>query len=98
MRARARFRMELQRASALTPQRKPFHGAVIERDVGDLRSVTFHSKAVVLARHEHTVRPDLEHGMVPAAVAEGQLEGLEADCQAEELVPEADPEDGCGAD
>src|SRR6266508_605565 len=52
MRAWARLGMELQRASALTGQRKPFHGAVIQRDVGDLRSVTFHCKAVVLARHD----------------------------------------------
>ena len=36
--------------------------------------------------------------MVGAAVAEGQLEGLEADRAAEQLVAEADAEDGLAAD
>src|SRR5215207_3125118 len=98
VRAGACLGMELQRTSPLTAQREPFHGAVIERHVRDLRSVTCHSEAVVLARYEHAVRRDLEHGMVGAAMPERQLEGLEAGCQAEELMPEADPQDRCGAD
>ena len=51
-----------------------------------------HREAVVLGGHEHAPAVDVEDRVVGAAVAEAQLERLEAEGAAEQLVPEADPE------
>ena len=59
---------------ALAGEREALDRAVVERDMGDLAAVALDREAVVLARDEHLVRPDLEHRVVRAAMAERQLE------------------------
>ena len=49
-------------------------------------------EAVVLARHQHAARALVEHRVVGAAMAEGELEGLVPGREADELVAEADAE------
>ena len=49
-------------------------------------------EAVVLGGHEHAPPVEVEHRVVGAAVAEPQLERLEPQSTAEQLVPQADPE------
>src|SRR5688572_10584999 len=93
VRARAGFRMELERARMLLRQGQALDGAVVERNVRDLGAVPAYREAVVLARDEDAARRELEHRMVGAAVAERELEGLQAGREREELVAEADPED-----
>src|SRR5687767_4371718 len=92
MRSRPCFRMKLQRASPF--EGEPFHGAVVKGDVCDLRRISLDREAVVLARDEHLVRRDLENGMVRPAVPEGELVRLQTCCQPEQLMAEADSEDG----
>src|SRR5262249_20263499 len=53
-----------------------------------------HSEAVVLRGDVDPARLHVLHWMVGPAMAERQLEGLEADRPAEELVAEADADDG----
>ena len=98
MRPRPGFGMELHRARPFAGQRKALDGPVVERDVRDLRPVASHREAVVLARDQHAVRAQVEHRVVRAAVPEGKLERLEARRQREQLVAEADPEQGDAAD
>src|SRR6187397_382388 len=88
----ARLRMELHRASSLARQREAFDGAVVERDVRDLRPVALHGEPVVLARDEDAVRSQVEDRVVRAAVPERELEGLEARREREQLVAQADAE------
>ena len=52
---------------------------------------------MVLARDEHATGGALEHGVVRAAVAERQLERLEPERPADQLVAEADAEDRSSA-
>ena len=55
-------------------------------------------EAVVLRGDLDTAGGEVAHGMVGAAVAEGQLERLEAHRAAEQLVAEADPPHGLAPD
>src|SRR3954468_6016650 len=61
---RPRLWMELHRAGALAGEREPLDGTVVERDVGDLRTVALDREAVVLARDEDTVRAQVEHRVI----------------------------------
>ena len=74
------------------PCRRRASGRDLERAVAVLRRL--HREAVVLARDEHAARLCLEDRVVGAAVAEGQLERLEPERAAEQLVPEADAVSG----
>src|SRR4051812_14721126 len=77
VRSRPGFRMELDRACAQLGERQTFDRLVVEREMRRLALVRrAYREPVVLARHEHAAASALEHGMVDAAVAEGQLEGL----------------------
>src|SRR5687768_6783307 len=79
VRPRARLGVELNRARAQIREVEALDGAVVERDVRRLGLVGGRDReAVVLARDEHAPAPALEHGMVGAAMAEGELVGLVA--------------------
>ena len=70
-----------------------FDRPVVERDVGRRALVGLaHREPVVLARHEHAARTPVEHRVVRAAVAEGQLVRLVTRRQREQLMAEADAE------
>src|SRR6185295_5860414 len=51
-------------------------------------------EAVVLAGDSHPARRQIAHRLVPAMVAELELEGPPAEGEAQELVPQADAEKG----
>ena len=51
-------------------------------------------EAVILARDEHAARPPVQHRVVRSPVAERQLVRLVACRQREQLVAEADAQDG----
>src|SRR5919201_4010206 len=94
MRAGPGFRVELQRAGAEPREVETLHRAVVERDVRHLlRRRGLDREAVVLARHQDAIRALVEHGMVVAAVVEGQLVSLVAGSQGKELMPKADAEE-----
>src|ERR1051326_5708876 len=94
VRSRPRFRMELHRPGAQLPTCEPLDRAVVERDVCRLATlVRLDGEAVVLARHQHASARALEDGVVRAAVAERELEGLVAGREREQLMTEADAED-----
>ena len=88
----ARLGVELERLEAVAA--KALDGAVVERDVADLRRVARRDReAVVLRGHEDALRAGDADGMVGAAVAERKLERLEAEREPDQLVAEADPEE-----
>src|SRR5688500_12885867 len=93
VRARARFRVELERPRVVLGERGALDGAVVERDVCALGAVAARREAVVLARDEAAARLRVEHWVVGAAMAERELVGLEPGREREELVAEADPQD-----
>src|SRR5207248_5947934 len=77
VRARARFRMELERARVQVGEVEALDGLVVERDVRRLLRVRCaHGEAVVLARDEHPAAVALQYRMIRAAVTERELEGL----------------------
>ena len=83
--------MELNRSEVLTLE--PLHRAVVQRHVADIEAIGAGDReAVVLHRHEHALAVAHPYGVIGAAMAEGELEGLEAERETEELVPEADSE------
>src|SRR5207344_916631 len=97
VRAGAGLGMELERGDVAVAQGEPFDGAVVERCVGDdagperrrevaARLGPAHREAVVLGGHEHAAGAEVEHRMVRSAVAEAQLERLEPQGPAEQLV------------
>src|SRR5437899_2893476 len=53
-----------------------------------------HGESVILGRDSHGPRAKVRDRMVGAAVAELQLEGLAAQGEPEQLMTQADPEDG----
>ena len=95
MRARAGLGVELDGACAQVGEVEALDRAVVERHVRRLVALgRLDREAVVLARDEHPSGFALEHRMVRAAVAEWQLVRAVTRREAEQLVPEADPEDG----
>jgi hypothetical protein len=95
MRPRACFRVELHRGSPQLGKGKPFDGAVVQRHVRGFGVVGLgHGEAMVLTRHQHTPGRALEHRVVRAPMPEGQLERLMPRREAEQLMAEADTEDG----
>src|SRR4051794_10752348 len=82
--------------------------AVVEVDVRELglaevalqalTGLSTHREPVVLRGDGDPSRAQVLHGVVGPAVAERQLEGLKADGAREQLVAEADPEDGLAPD
>src|SRR5947209_13698450 len=71
--------------------------------MGDLHARGVQSRrvyrvAMVLGGDIDAAGAEVLHGMVPAPVAERQLEGARAEGAAEDLVAEADPEDRLLAD
>jgi hypothetical protein len=60
---------------------------------GPLEERGVHREAVVLGGDLDAARAEVLHGMVGAAMAELELEGLPSACKAEDLVAEADAED-----
>jgi len=79
-----------------------FDGLVIEIDVGDLdvggEGVGVDGEAVVLAGDGDRAGAEVFDGLVAAAVAEGEFKGFSAEGVAEDLVAEADGEDGFTAE
>ena len=75
-------------------------GAVVEvqvRDLevagpGDFVSISNHRKAMVLRRDEHMIRAKVTDRMIAAAVPVRELRRFSAIPEADELMPEADPE------
>src|SRR5688572_23021774 len=79
---------------------KPLDGAVVEVDMRDLEIgragnpllAPLYGEAVVLARDQHITALEILHGMIPAAVSIREFLRATAECDPEELVPEADAE------
>src|SRR5919199_3174435 len=77
VRPRPRLGVELRRAGAQLREVESFDGLVVEGHVRRLGVVRRRDReAVVLARDEDAAGLPLEHGVVRAAVAEWELEGL----------------------
>ena len=92
MRARRGLGVELERLEAVAAE--ALDGAVVERDVADLGRVARRDReAVVLRGDEDALRAGDADGVVGAAVAERELERLQAKREPDELVAEADPEE-----
>lgn len=75
---------------------QPFHGMVIQIEMGYLNLITqrvhIHHKAMVLRGDFHLTRDEIFHGMIGTMVAELQLVSLPPQSQSQDLVSQADPE------
>ena len=103
MRAGRGFGVVLDAEDGLAPVAETFERLVVQVDVGDVDVVRV--ERIGIDREAVVVRGDFDalgelvhHGMVGAAVAELQLVGLAAQREAEDLMAEADAEDGRFAD
>ena len=77
--------MELERLEPVAAE--PLDGAVVERDVADLGVIARRDgEAVVLSGDEDALRARDADGVVGAAVAERELEGLQPEREADEPV------------
>src|SRR5213595_2082193 len=88
---------EWQRFVAQAFERLVVQVHVGERDFARLERIRIDSETVVLRRDFHLLRFQIQHRMVPAVVAELQLVGAAAEREADDLVAEADAEDGDAA-
>jgi len=96
-----RLRMILHGKDGVFAVPDPFHGAVIEVEVGydepggvgHPGRVPPHREPMVLGRDKYLSRNEIADGMVAAPVPVGELHRLGAHGEAEQLVSEADPED-----
>src|SRR5262249_20994327 len=96
--AGGRLGVVLDAERATVPRGEPLARAVVEVDVraldarGERREVD--AEAVVLRRDLDAAGREILHRLVRAAMTELQLVRLAAEREREELVAEADPEDG----
>jgi len=67
-------------------------------DFVQIERVRIHRESVVVRSDFHLIGDLVQHGVIRAAMPEFQFVSLPADCQAEDLVTKADPEDGNAAD
>ena len=92
--------MVLDGKNGVLPVPDAFDGPVVEVKVGDLKRlrtgdafrIAAHGESVVLGRYKYLSRIEIPHRVVPPAVTIRQLHRLAAECQAEQLMAEADPE------
>ena len=100
--ARGGFRVVLDGEDGGVAVAEAFDGLVVEIDVGDLdvggEGIGVDGEAVVLAGDGDLAGAEVFDGLVAAAVAEGEFEGFSAEGVAEDLVAEADGEDGFTAE
>src|SRR3954471_21316783 len=100
VRPRPRLRVVLHAAGGHVEQADALDRAVVEVHVGQLRlaevalqplaGLALHGEAVVLRRDRDAAGADVLDRVVRPAVAERELERLQADRAREQLVPEAD--------
>src|SRR4051794_15535544 len=87
--------MELDGSGAQLGELEALDRAVVERHVRRLAILARgDGETVVLARHEHASAGPLDDRVISAAVSELELERLVAARQGEQLVAEADAQDG----
>src|SRR6185295_7552863 len=90
--------MVLYGEGRLALHREALDGAVVQVQVGDLGAVLqridVHGEAVVLGRDLDLAGGEILDGLVSAVMAELELVGLPAEGQAEDLMAQADAEDG----
>ena len=87
--------MELHGARIQVGEVEALDRPVVQGDRRRLRVLgRLHGEPMVLRGDEHAAQLARQHRMVGAAVAERQLEGLVVGGEAEQLMAEADPEDG----
>src|SRR5690606_16732577 len=95
---RARFGMALETEGRLVRPGEALDRTVEERTVGDFQvgrqAVRGNREAVVLAGDDHLAAGFVANGMVRPVVAELHLLGARATGERQDLVTEADPEDG----
>src|SRR6266404_5633895 len=98
VRPRRRLGVVLHREGRPAAHDEPLAGPVVEVDVRDLRlppqRLHVHRKPVVLRRDLHLPRREVLHRLIPAVVAELELERLPPEREAHDLVPQTDTEDG----
>ena len=91
------FGVVLDREDRQPAMTKAFQRAVIQVDVSRLQVagqiVKPDGEAVVLRGDFHSGSALIEDGLVGPAMAELQFESLTSECQAQELMPQADAED-----
>src|SRR5687767_7546819 len=101
MGARRRLRVVLNGKNRVFPVPDALHSPVVEVKMGDLKRLRtghstrlpFHGKTVILRRDKYLSRIEIAYRMVPAAMSVREFRRLATQGQAEELMPEADPED-----
>src|SRR5262245_46549816 len=79
--------------------RHSLNGVVIEVDMRDfdlvgIETIGIDGKSMILSRNLHAVFLDVQHRMIPAVMAEFQLERPAAKRQPHDLMPETDAENG----
>src|SRR6266568_3625316 len=97
---RLRVILDAEERQRLVPQaleRLVVQVHVGERDCARLERIRIDRETVVLRRDFDLLRFQIQHRMVPAVMAELQLVGAAAEREADDLVAEADAEDGDAA-
>src|ERR1035438_803333 len=103
VRAGRGFGMILHAEDGLLAVAEAFEGLVVEIDVGDfdvveVERIRVHGEAVIVRGDLDAAGELIAHRMVSAAMSEFQFVGFAAEGEAEQLVAEADAEDGLLAD
>ncbi len=102
MRPRRRLRMMLHREDRQVAVADPFHGLVIQvfmpQTGGIAQRIQINGKTVILGGNLHLAGGHIHNRQVGTMVAEGELDGLAAQGQSKQLVPQTDAEDRFFAD
>ncbi|MEY3111178.1 MAG: ATP-dependent helicase RecG [Actinomycetota bacterium] len=98
MRTGARLRVVLHAEGSVPDDLHSFVGLIVQVSVRDFRDVTqrlrIDTEVVILARDFHSSRAQVAHRMVGTVMTEGQLEGLAAEREGQQLMTETDTEHG----
>src|SRR5665811_1428008 len=103
VRAGRGFGMVLHAEDRLAAVAEAFERPIVQIDVGDfdlaqVERIRVHGEAVIVRGDLHASGELIAHRMVGAAMSEFELVGLAAEGEAEQLVAQADAEDGLASD
>src|SRR5699024_7848461 len=94
VRTGVRFGMVLAGENAQLVAFESFGRAVVDVDLRHVQFSRFgYGIPVILSRHHHPIAPEVAHGLVHAAVAEGHLFGLATERSRDDLLAETDTRD-----
>ena len=97
VRSGRRFRVILHAEYRMAAVTKTFQGLIVQvhvrdLDIGWIERIPVDRESVIVRRNFNSLVDPVEHRVVRAAMTEFELIGLATECQAQELVAQADAE------